>query len=267
VTFLPVDEAGRIDPGAIAAAITARTFLVSVTHADGRIGTIHPLREIAAVLRGRGILLHADAVQSAGKIPLTVDGLGVDLLSLTGHLLYGPKGTGALYVRRGTPIEPIGFGAGQEGNLRPGTENVPGVVGLGKACEIAGRDLEAQRVHLEHLRGLLAERIRAGIDGLRINGHPTERLPHLLSVSIPGMSGESLVRALDLRGIAVSGGMSVAVRGDEDPPEATGAVGAGGPARGTLLFGLGRNNTPGEMLQTAAVLARLVNGKRLSAQG
>jgi cysteine desulfurase len=267
VTFLPVDEAGRIDPGAIEAAITARTFLVSVCHADGRSGTLQPLRGIAAVLRGRGILLHADAVQSAGKVPLAVDGLGVDLLSLAGDLIYGPKGTGALYVRRGTAIEPIGFGAGQEGNLRPGTENVPGVVGLGKACEIAGRDLETQRVQLEGLRGLLAEKIRAGIDGVRINGQPTERLPHLLSVSIPGMSGESLVRALDLRGIAVSNGAGGGIRGGEDPPAATGAGRAGGPARGTLLFGLGRNNTPGEMLQAAAALARLVNGQRLSAKG
>lgn len=246
VTRLPVDGMGRVDPGALAEAITARTFLVSVVHADGGVGTVQPLREIATALRGRGILFHSDAVQSVGKLPLTVDGLGVDLLSLSGHLLQGPKGTGALYVRRGTAITAIGFGAGGEGALRPGTANVPGIVGLGKACEITASDLEAQRARLMGLRELLAQKLREGVVGLRINGHPTEHLPHLLSVTLTGCSGKALVRAFDLRGMAIAGGDGV----------------ADGREAGTLRFSMGRDNTPAEMLQAAALLASLVNRRR-----
>lgn len=261
VTVLPVDGTGCVDPAALEKAITDRTFLVSVIQADDRVGTVQPLAEIATVLRGRGILLHSDAAQSAGKIPVCVDGLAVDLLSLTGHLLQGPKGVGALYVRRGTAIEAIGFGAGEEGGLRPGSENVPGMVGLGKACEIAARDLAGQGSRLAGLRNLLEEKIREGVSDVWINGHPTRRLPHLLSVTLPGFSGDALIRAFDLRGIAVSGGADRKTPLPGGEPDLTAAA-AEVPDGATLRFSMGRGNTREEILQAAALLASLVKCRR-----
>lgn len=263
VTFLPVDGKGRVDPGEVGRAITEKTFLVSVMHANNEIGTIQPLREIAAITRERGVLLHTDAVQSAGKIPVPVDELGVDLLSLTGHKFYGPKGTGALYVRKGTVLKSITFGGHQEGNLWNGTENVPGVVGLGMACQIAARDLEAQAVHLTGLRELLAEKIREGVPDVVINGHATERLPHLLSVSFPCLSGEALVRELDLRGIAVSAG-SACTAGSTRISHVLNALGMEEAlAVGTLRFSMGRTNTPDQILHVASLMKKLVNRRRV----
>lgn len=265
VTFLPVDGGGRVNPDDVRKAVTEKTFLVSIMHANNEIGTIQPLGEIGAVTRERGILLHTDAVQSVGKIPVSVDALGVDLLSLAGHKIYGPKGVGALYVRKGTELVPITFGGRQEGNLRNGTENVPGVVGLGKACEIAARDLAAQTIHLQGLRDLLETKIREEIPDVRVNGHP-ERLPHLLSVSFAGMSGEALVRELDLRGIAVSAG-SACTAGSTRISHVLAALGMEEAlAVGTLRFSMGRDNTRDEILRTASILKKLVNRQRVLAE-
>jgi cysteine desulfurase len=262
VTILPVDGQGRVSPESVAKAATDKTFLISLMHANNEIGTVEPLSEIGIIARAKGILLHTDAVQSVGKIPVRVDELGVDLLSLAGHKIYGPKGTGALYVRKGTALQPITFGGHQEGGLRSGTENVPGVVGLGKACQIAARDLEAQRAHLEGLRDLLATRIREGLPDAHVNGHPTERLPHLLSVSFYGISGEALVRELDLRGIAVSAG-SACTAGSTHISSVLAALGMEEAlAVGTLRFSMGRDNTAEEILQTAAILKKLVQRHR-----
>ncbi len=263
VTLLPVDGRGRIDPDDLRKAITEKTLLVSVMHANNEIGTIEPLGEIAAITRPRGILLHTDAVQSAGKIPVSADDLGVDLLSLAGHKIYGPKGTGALYVRKGTALKPITFGGHQEGNLRNGTENVPGWVGLGKACEIAARDLEAQEVHLRGLRDLLEAEIRKGVPDVQVNGHPVERLPHLLSVSFVGISGEALVRELDLRGIAVSAGSACAAGSTRISPVLAALGMEEAWAVGTLRFSMGRDNTREEILHTASILKKLVNRHRM----
>ena len=263
VTLLPVDRRGWLDPDDLRRAVTEKTLLVSVMHANNEIGTIEPLREIAAITRARGILLHTDAVQSAGKIPVSVDDLGVDLLSLAGHKIYGPKGTGALYVRKGMALKPITFGGHQEGNLRNGTENVPGWVGLGKACEIAVRDLETQEVHLRGLRDLLEAEIRAGMPDVRVNGHPVERLPHLLSVSFAGVSGEALLRELDLRGIAVSAGSACAA-GSTRISHVLAALGMEEAwAVGTLRFSMGRDNTREEILHAASILKKLVNRHRM----
>ena len=262
VTVLPVDGQGRVSPEAVGKAVTDKTLLISIMHANNEIGTVEPLREIGVIARAKGILLHSDAVQSAGKIPVFVDELGVDLLSLAGHKIYGPKGTGALYVRRGTALQPITFGGHQEWGLRNGTENVPGVVGLGKACQIAARDLNTQRVHLEGLRDLLAARIREEIPDAHVNGHPTERLPHLLSVSFYGVSGEMLVRELDLRGVAVSAG-SACTAGSTNISPVLAALGMEEAlAVGTLRFSMGRGNTPDEILRTAALLGKLVRRHR-----
>ena len=263
VTFLPVDGQGRVDPGELRRAITEKTLLVSVMHANNEIGTVQPLREIAAITRERGVLFHTDAVQSAGKIPVAVDELGVDLLSLTGHKFYGPKGTGALYVRKGTVLKAITFGGHQEGNLRNGTENVPGIVGLGVACQIAACDLEAQTAHLAGLRELLAAKLREEIPNAVINGHPTERLPHLLSVSFPCISGESLVRELDLRGVSVSAG-SACTAGSTRISHVLNALGMDETlAVGTLRFSMGRVNTPEQILHVASLVKKLVNRRRV----
>ena len=183
LSVIPVDAYGWVDPSDIAAALRPNTALVSIMHANNEVGTIQPVAEIAAITRARGILLHTDAAQSAGKIPLNVDALGVDLLTLAGHKFYAPKGVGALYVRTGTPIAPIQFGADQEHGLRPGTENVPQMVGLGAAARLARERLPAATEKLRLLRDPLHQRLMAGVPGLILNGHPTERLPNTLHVS------------------------------------------------------------------------------------
>jgi cysteine desulfurase len=262
ITFLPVDGEGRVNPDDLRKAVTEKTLLVSIMHANNEIGTIQPLKEIGAITRELGILLHTDAVQSVGKIPVSVEDLGVDLLSLAGHKIYGPKGVGALYVRKGAPIVPITFGGRQEGNLRNGTENVPGVVGLGKACEIAARDLAAQTIHLRGLRELLEEKVRDEIPDVMVNGHQVERLPHLLSISFAGISGEALVRELDLRGIAVSAG-SACTAGSTRISHVLTALGMEEAlAVGTLRFSVGRDNSPEEILLAASILKKLVNRHR-----
>lgn len=262
ITFLPVDGRGRVNPDDLRRAVTEKTLLVSIMHANNEIGTIQPLREIGTITREHGILLHTDAVQSVGKIPVSVDDLGVDLLSLAAHKIYGPKGVGALYVRTGTPLAPITFGGRQEGNLRNGTENVPGVVGLGKACEIGARDLAAQTIHLQGLRDLLDAKVREYVPDVTVNGHPVERLPHLLSLSFAGISGEALVRELDLRGIAVSAG-SACTAGSTRISHVLAALGMEEAlAVGTLRFSMGRANSREEILHAAATLGKLVNRRR-----
>jgi len=266
VTFLPVDGEGRVNPDDVRRVITEKTFLISIMHANNEIGTIQPLREIGAIARERGVLFHTDAVQSVGKIPVAVADLGVDLLSIAGHKIYGPKGTGALYVRKGTELAPITFGGHQEGNLRNGTENVPGIVGLGKACEIALRDLAFQMTHLRTLRDLLEERIRAEIPDIRVHGHPLERLPQLLSVSFAWVSGEALVRELDLRGIAVSAG-SACTAGSTMISHVLAALGMPEAlAVGAVRFSLGRDNTEEEIGRAVSILKALVEKRRILAE-
>jgi cysteine desulfurase len=266
VTFLPVDGLGRVDPDSVRRAITEKTFLVSVMHANNEIGTIQPLKEIGVVTRGSGILFHTDAVQSVGKIPVAVDDFHLDLLSLAGHKIYGPKGTGALYVRKGTQLQPITFGGRQEGRLRSATENVPGLVGLGKACEIAARDLGPEAARLCRLRNLLEERILAEIPDARVNGHAVERLPHLLSVSFAGVPGVALVRELDLRGISASAG-SACSAGETTISHVLTALGLPEEAAfGTIRFSLGRDNTEEEIGRTVSVLKALVGKRRVPAE-
>jgi cysteine desulfurase len=267
VTFLPVDREGRLNPEEVHRTLTDRTFLISVMLANNEIGTIQPLAEIGALARERGILCHTDAVQAVGKVPVAVAELGVDLLSLAGHKIYGPKGTGALYVRKGTVLAPITFGGHQEGGLRQGTENVPGIVGLGKACEIAGRELESQTAHLTGLRDLLERRIREEIPEVRVNGHGTYRLPHLLSLSFSGLSGEKLVRQLDLRGIAVSAG-SACAEGSTSISPVLAALGVAREwAAGTVRFSLGRDNREEEIGRAVSILKPLVAKARMAEAG
>ena len=195
LSIVPVDATGRVDPADIAAALRPDTVLVSVMHANNEVGTIQPVAEIAALARANGSLMHADAAQSAGKVAVDVAALGVDLLTLAGHKMYAPKGIGALYVRPGTPLKPIQFGAGQEHGLRPGSENVPHIVGFGAVARIAHASLPTLTEKLAALRDDLHRRLAEGVPGLHLNGHPEHRLPNTLHVSFPGVSGRALLGA------------------------------------------------------------------------
>jgi cysteine desulfurase len=195
LTVVPVDGFGRVSPDEIARALRPDTVLVSVIHANNEVGTIQPIREIARLTCERGVILHTDAAQSIGKIPVNVDDLGVDLLTLAGHKFYASKGIGALYVRKGTPICSVLFGADQEHALRPGTENVPAIVGLGVAARLARERLPKATNHLRTLRDRLHKRLADAIPGLMLNGHPEERLPNTLHVSFPGVAGRALLEA------------------------------------------------------------------------
>jgi cysteine desulfurase len=195
VTVVAVDGQGMVDAQAVAASLRPDTALVSIMHANNEIGTLQPVPAIAAHTRARGILLHTDAAQSAGKVPLDVDALGVDLLTLAGHKFYATKGVGALYVRRGTALAPVLFGADQEHGLRPGTENVPAIVGIGAAARLARERLPDAPPRLRRLRDELHRLLEAGVPGLLLNGHPELRLPNTLHVSFPGVSGRALLAA------------------------------------------------------------------------
>ena len=193
VTVLPVDALGRVSAEQVAKVLRDDTALVSIMHANNEVGTLQPIPEIAAATRQRGIHLHTDAAQSAGKVPLNVDALGVDLLTLAGHKFYAPKGIGALYVREGTPISSVLYGADQEHGLRPGTENVAAIVALGAAAALANASLETMAAHMLTLRNQLHQALIAAIPGLQLNGHPEQRLPNTLHVSFPGVSGRLLL--------------------------------------------------------------------------
>ncbi len=206
VTYLDVDEYGRVDPATVAAALRPDTTLVSVMLANNEIGTIQPVAEIARLCRDRGVLVHTDAVQAAGALDLDVGRLGVDLLSMSGHKFYGPKGVGALYVRRGTPITPLLHGGGQERGLRSGTENVAGIVGFARALRLAYEALDTRVAHARRLRDRLVHGILGSIDRARLTGHPTERLPNNASFVFEGADGESILLNLDQHGICASSG-------------------------------------------------------------
>ncbi|MBA3034621.1 MAG: cysteine desulfurase [Gammaproteobacteria bacterium] len=196
VTVLPVDSAGRVAVKDLAAVLRPDTALVSVMHANNEVGTLQPLTEIAALARANGTLVHTDAAQSAGKLSVNVDALGIDLLTLAFHKFYGPKGIGALYVRRGTPLKPILFGADQEHGQRPGTENVALIVGAGETARLARERLPGATQHLASVRDELHRRLAGAVPGLMLNGHPDHRLPNTLHVSFPGVSGRELLAAV-----------------------------------------------------------------------
>jgi len=211
LTILPVDRNGCVDPADVARALRADTALVSVMHANNEMGTIQPVAEIAATARPHGVLVHTDAAQSIGKIAVNVDALGVDLLTLAGHKFFAPKGVAALYVRRGIPLASVLVGAEQERGLRPGTENIPAIVGLGKAAELARQRLPEAQPRLQQLRDLLHGLLLAQIPGLVLNGHLTERLPNTLNVSFPGVDGRALLQHASER---VAASVGAACHGD-----------------------------------------------------
>jgi cysteine desulfurase len=266
VTYLPVDREGLVDPDDVQRAITPRTVLVSIMLANNEIGTIQPLQEIGRICKTRGVLLHSDAVQGVGKIPVDVNALGVDLLSLTAHKFYGPKGVGALYVRSENPRVRLVAqmdGGGHERGRRSGTLNVPGIVGLGKACELAGQLLDAEGPRLTALRERLWAGIRARLTDVHLNGHPARRLPGTLHVRFEGADGQALLAALS--DVALSA-TSACSSGSGEPSHVLRALGLPAAlALASVRFGLGRGNTEAEVDYVCDRLAQEV--ARLRASG
>lgn len=250
-TVLPVDEHGILDPEALRAALRPATVLATIMHANNEVGTIQPISQIAAITRDHGVLLHIDAAQSTGKVPINVKELGVDLLTIAGHKVYGPKGIGALYIRRGTVLDPLVHGSGQERGMRAGTENVASIAGLGMACELAGAELSAGH-HLHELRDLLHSLLAESIPGTLLNGHPTERLPNTLNVSLPGALGQAVLAYTP--GVAASTG-SACHSGTADPSPVLMAMGLSAErAIGALRLSLGRWSTEDDMRRAAKLL-------------
>ncbi len=258
VSFLPVDEHGWLDPKKVKEAITSQTVLISVMHGNNEVGTIEPISEIGEIARKAGIYLHTDAVQTIGKIKVNVDDLKVDLLSLSAHKFYGPKGVGALYVRKGTRIHPLLHGGYQERRRRAGTENVAGIVGLGKAAEIASKEMVQQSRRESNLRDKLEKMIKENINHCRLNGHPTRRLPNTLNVSFEFIEGESLILNLDLKGIAASTG-SACTSGSLEPSHVLMAMGVPPEiAQGSIRFSLGRDTGKEDIDYTVENLVEIV---------
>jgi cysteine desulfurase len=206
VTFLPVDTYGSVNPDDVKKAITPKTLLISIMHANNEIGTIQPIREIGATAREAGVYFHTDAVQTAGHIPIDVDTLNVDMVSMSAHKLYGPKGVGALFIRKGTHISPFIHGGEQENNRRASTENVAGIVGFGKAAELAALELESEYTRTTELRDRLVNGLMSRIDDIHLNGHPVQRLPNNINLTVPYTEGESVVLNLDEKGVCISTG-------------------------------------------------------------
>jgi cysteine desulfurase len=262
VTVLPVDEHGLIRMEDLQQAITAETILISIMHANNEVGTIQPIAEIGALARERGILFHTDAVQSLGKIHLDVEKMKVDLLSGSGHKIYGPKGTGFLYVRQGVKIKPTSYGGHQERNYRAGTENIPGIVGLGKAVELAEAEMDTEMPRLASLRDQLIRGLQERIPHIRLNGHPELRVATNVNFSFRFVEGESLLLLLDLQGIAASSG-SACTSGSLDPSHVLLAMGLPHEvAHGSVRMTLGRDNTEEDIRKVLEILPPMVNRLR-----
>jgi len=262
VTYLPVDRHGLVDLDVLRDSFRPETILVSIMLANNEIGTIEPLQAITDMARESGIAVHTDAVQAIGKIPLNVKNLGVDLLSLTAHKFYGPKGIGALYKRDGIKINPLFEGGHQEQILRPGTENIPGIVGLSTALSLAYQDLDSESVRLKALRDRLEEGIISRIDEVTINGHPQQRVPNISSLSFAFVEGEALVLSLDTMGIAVSTA-SACSAGTTEPSHVLRAIGLDPLlSQGTLRLSLGRSNSTGDIDYTIDAVASAVSRLR-----
>jgi cysteine desulfurase len=263
VTYLKVDKYGMVDPDEVRKAITDKTVLISIMYANNEIGTIHPIREIGKIGKEKGVIFHCDGVQAAGKIPLDVEKDGIDLLAMSGHKIYGPKGVGALWVRAKGPrvrLTPIIDGGGHERGMRSGTLNVTGIVGFGKACEIAQHDMDDENVKLLELRNKLQAGLFERLDEIYLNGHPTERLPGNLNVSFAYVEGESLL--MGINDIAVSSG-SACTSATLEPSYVIRALGVNEElAHSSIRFGIGRFNTEDEVDYVTDRVSKEVNRLR-----
>jgi cysteine desulfurase len=262
VTYLPVDKYGIIDPNDVKKAITDRTTLITIMHANNEIGTIEPIAEIGKIAKEMGVYFHSDAVQTAGHMPIDVNQLGVDLLSMSAHKLYGPKGTGALYIRKGTKIDKYLHGGEQEKNRRASTENVAGIVGFGFAAELAQQELVEEITRITALRDKLISGISQRIDDIYLTGHPTKRLPNNVNMRIDYVEGESILLNLDIEGICASSG-SACTSSSLDPSHVMLALGVPhDQARSTIRFSLGRMTTEEEIKRVLDILPKIVQRLR-----
>jgi cysteine desulfurase len=263
VTYLPVDKFGQISVEQLTEAMTPDTILVSIMFANNEIGTIHPVSAIGKLCKERGVIFHTDATQAVGKVPVDVDELGIDLLSVSAHKLYGPKGSGALYVRRKDPrvrLDPIMDGGGHERGMRSGTLAVPGIVGLGEACAICHREMEKDTAHYLALRERLHDGLSSRLEEVKLNGHPTERLPNTLNLSFAWVEGEALM--MGIKDVACSSG-SACTSASLEPSYVLRALGVGDElAHSSLRFGIGRFNTEADIDMTIEKVAEAVNHLR-----
>ena len=260
VSYLSVGNDGVLDPAALEAAITPTTVLVTVMMANNEIGVLQPIAALARLARARSVLLHTDAAQAAGKVPMDVEADGIDLLSLTAHKLYGPKGVGALFIRHGVAVAPLVDGGGHEGGLRSGTLNVPAIVGFGRAAAICADEMPGEAARLSRLRDRLWDGIRRSLRGVTVNGSMRARLPHNLNISVDGLHGEQLLMGLD--DVAVSSG-AACTSASREPSHVLRALGLGDArARASIRFGLGRFNTEAEVDYVIEKLCSLVTRLR-----
>ena len=261
-TTLPVDQTGIVSPDRLRELLTDATALVSVMHANNEIGTIQPIAELATIAHARGALMHTDAVQTVGKIPVDVRALGIDLLSLSAHKFNGPKGAGALWIKRGTRLQPILTGGKHERNRRAGTENVPAIVGMGVAARLAAAKMAAESARVAALRDRLEDGILRGVPGTAVNGDPRSRVPNTTNISFDHVEAESLLIALDLDGVAVSTG-SACSSGTLEPSHVLRAMGyPAGRVQSSLRFSLGLFSTAEEVDRVVTLLPRLVDKLR-----
>ncbi|HEV3220636.1 MAG TPA: cysteine desulfurase NifS [Candidatus Acidoferrales bacterium] len=254
VTFLPVDRLGVLNPADVRKALRPETVLITVMHANNEIGTLQPLEEIGHIAAEADVWFHTDAVQSAGKIPVDVNKIGADLLSLSAHKIYGPKGVGALYIRKGTHLEPVLYGGHHERDRRPGTENVPGIVGMGRAAEIAREKIVSDAERISRLRDRFERGVLAAVADARVNGAGAPRVPNTSNIMFPGIASESLLISLDLKGLACSSG-SACSSGAVTPSHVLTAIGLNAAeARSSLRFSLGRHTTDADVDFALSVL-------------
>lgn len=259
VDILPVDVQGRVDPELVRSRITNETILITIQHANSEIGTLQPIERIGSIARDRGVLFHSDMVQSAGKLPLDVKRLPVDLVSLSAHKMYGPKGVGALYIRKGCAnLLPLIYGGAQERNKRGGTENVPGIVGFGAAVEMAVKSIERDAAHMEVMRERLRRLLVDNIPGIEIFGDAEMRLPNTLCLGFEGVEGQTLMIRLDIEGISVSTGTACS-SGSVSPSPVLSALGVSVERIGSMIrISFGRYNTLDEVERVFETLNRLV---------
>jgi cysteine desulfurase len=262
VTYLPVDRYGFVDPDDLRKAIRKETILVSIMYANNEVGTIEPVEELCKITKENGVYFHTDAVQAMGKIPVDVQKLNVDMLSVSAHKIYGPKGVGAIYIRKGTRITPWSHGGSHERSRRAGTENVPGIVGLAKAAEIAQRDMEEHSEHLKNLSKAFYLKLTQAIPDVFLNGHLEKRIPNTLSLSFKAVEGESIILSLDLKGVAVSTG-SACASGTLEPSHVLSAMGVAPEiAQAAIRFSFGRENTMEDVDYVVEILPEIVSRLR-----
>ncbi len=262
ITYLPVDRWGLVDPNDLRKNIKDDTILVSIMHVNNETGTIQPIEELVRIAKEKGVYFHTDAVQSAGKILLDVGKLPVDLASISGHKIYGPKGVGAIYIRKGTRIIPLSHGGHHERSRRAGTENIPGIVGLGKTTEMALKDMDKHNKHLKNLTETFFKKLKETVKDIQLNGHPEKRIPSTLNISFKGVEGESIILSLDMKGVAVASG-SACTSGSLEPSHVLSAMRIEpAVAQSSIRFSFGRENVIDDVDYTLSVLPEIIERLR-----